>query len=113
MPAPLAAAPDVSTDPTATARDLSAAFTRPPAARAEDVQPDSGPGRGRRGLFRRGRPRSGEADAVAERDEPLPEQDEEYVDWVAGLSRPLTDDETEAPKSSRRSLRSTGRHHRS
>ncbi|GIJ21501.1 hypothetical protein [Micromonospora lutea] len=103
--------PEVSIETAATARDLSAAFTKPPAVRAEDVQPDGEPEKGRRGLFRRGRPRSGE-DATTEHDEPLAAQDEEYVDWVAGLSRPLDDDETTPPKEPRRSLRSTGRHHR-
>ncbi|MTK00822.1 hypothetical protein [Micromonospora sp. CP22] len=103
--------PEVSIEPAATARDLTAAFTKPPAVRAEDVQPDGEPEKGRRGLFRRGRPRSGEH-AATEDDEPLPAQDEEYVDWVAGLSRPLDDDEPTPPKGPRRSLRSTGRHHR-
>ncbi|MFI7487224.1 hypothetical protein ACIBXA_02455 [Micromonospora echinaurantiaca] len=68
--------------------------------------------RGRLGLFRRNRARttdeggSGEAEA-----EPLAAQDEEYVDWVAGLGRPLADNEPEQ-ESGRRSLRSSGRHHR-
>ncbi|MDG4793986.1 hypothetical protein [Micromonospora sp. WMMD1082] len=108
---PTAADPEVTIEPAATARDLSVAFTKPPVARAEDVQPDREPEKGRRGLFRLGRSRSGEAVATPERDEPLPAQDEEYVDWVAGLGRPSTDDEPEPPKP-RRSLRSTGRHHR-
>ncbi|GIJ80465.1 hypothetical protein Xph01_48970 [Micromonospora phaseoli] len=107
-----AATPEVSTDPAATARDVSAAFTKPPAARAEDVQPDSEAERGRRGLFRRGKARSGEAGAAADRDESLLAQDEEYVDWVSGLSRPLDDDEPEPSNEPRRSLRSSGRHHR-
>jgi hypothetical protein len=103
--------PEVSIEPAATARDLTAAFTKPPTARAEDVQPDGEAEKSRRGLFRRGRSRSTE-DAAAEQDEPLPAQDEEYVDWVAGLSRPLDDDEPTPPKQPRRALRSTGRHHR-
>ncbi len=103
--------PEVSIEPAATARDLTAAFTKPPAVRAEDVQPDAEAEKGRRGLFRRGRSRSGEH-AATEQDEPLPAQDEEYVDWVAGLSRPLDDDEATPQKGPRRSLRSTGRHHR-
>ncbi|MEU6208116.1 hypothetical protein ABZ814_31595 [Micromonospora musae] len=65
--------------------------------------------RGRLGLFRRTRPQP-EPESAAE--EPVPAQDEEYVDWVAGLSRPLHDNEPEQ-ESGRRSLRSSGRHHRS
>ncbi|MEU6074376.1 hypothetical protein [Micromonospora sp. NPDC047074] len=66
--------------------------------------------RGRLGLFRRNRPQAG--DGPAEREaESLPEQDEEYVDWVTGLSRPVPDNEPEQ-ENGRRSLRSTGRHHR-
>ena len=38
-------------------------------------------------------------------------QDEEFVDWVAGLSKPVSDNEPEQ-ENGRRSLRSTGRHHR-
>ncbi|GIJ07721.1 hypothetical protein Van01_09350 [Micromonospora andamanensis] len=103
--------PEVSIETSAAARDLSAAFTKPPAVRPEDVQPDGEPEKGRRGLFRRGRSRSGEG-AATDQDEPLPAHDEEYVDWVAGLSRPLDDDEPTPPKEPRRSLRSTGRHHK-
>ncbi|MFV2099887.1 hypothetical protein [Micromonospora sp. LOL_024] len=103
---------DTGTDPAATARNVSAAFAKPPAARAEDVQPDSEAERGRRGLFRRGKSRSGETGAAADRDESLPAQDEEYVDWVAGLSRPLDDDAPEPSEERRRSLRPSGRHHR-
>ncbi|MEV6374455.1 hypothetical protein [Micromonospora musae] len=65
--------------------------------------------RGRLGLFRRTRPQP-EPESAAE--EPVPAQDEEYVDWVAGLSRPLHDNEPDQ-ESGRRSLRSSGRHHRS
>ncbi|MFI6260875.1 hypothetical protein [Micromonospora sp. NPDC051006] len=69
----------------------------------------AGRGRGRLGLFRRGRSR---ADAeTATESEPLPEQDEEFVGWVAGLSKPVPDNEPEQ-ESGRRSLRSSGRHHR-
>ncbi|MEU8297522.1 hypothetical protein AB0C04_09570 [Micromonospora sp. NPDC048909] len=69
----------------------------------------AGRGRGRLGLFRRGRSRT-DAETVTE-PEPLPEQDEEFVDWVAGLSKPVPDNEPEQ-ESGRRSLRSSGRHHR-
>ncbi|MFF5174891.1 hypothetical protein ACFY3U_19965 [Micromonospora sp. NPDC000089] len=65
--------------------------------------------KGRRGLFRRNR--AAEATPDGEADRPLAAHDEEYVDWVAGLSRPLPDNEPER-ESGRRSLRSTGRHHR-
>ena len=37
--------------------------------------------------------------------------DDEYVDWVAGLGKPLADNEPER-ESGRRSLRTSGRHHR-
>ncbi|MGW4502235.1 hypothetical protein ACWENR_26955 [Micromonospora sp. NPDC004336] len=104
-PAPVDAAPDTGT-----------AATEAPRAPAEDDAPagaadQSGGGiRGRLGLFRRNRSRV--EDAAADREpEPLPAQDEEYVDWVAGLGRPLADNEPEQ-ESGRRSLRSTGRHHR-
>ncbi|MBL6277773.1 hypothetical protein JMF97_16565 [Micromonospora fiedleri] len=106
--AAFAAAPSLSSDPAATARDLSAAFTKPPAVAPEDVQPSGERDKGLRGLFRRGKPRP---DNTEGGEEPLPAQDEEYVDWVTGLGRPVADDEPE-PKKSRRSLRSTGRHHR-
>ncbi|MEW2375602.1 hypothetical protein AB0883_05765 [Micromonospora sp. NPDC047812] len=91
-----------------------------PAARAEAPSPGSpspaeaeqptGRNRGRLGLFRRNRPRAEDASADRE-SEPLPAQDEEYVDWVTGLSKPVPDNEPEQ-ESGRRSLRSTGRHHR-
>ncbi|MFG1880675.1 hypothetical protein [Micromonospora sp. NPDC049102] len=64
------------------------------------------------GLFRRNRVRADEESRPApDAAEPLPAQDEEFVDWVAGLSKPVTDNEPE-PENGRRSLRSTGRHHR-
>ncbi|PWR10211.1 hypothetical protein DKT68_09575 [Micromonospora acroterricola] len=65
------------------------------------------------GLFRRNRSRAAEEESTDPSDapEPLPAQDEEFVDWVAGLSKPVTDNEPEQ-ESGRRSLRSTGRHHR-
>ncbi|RGC70668.1 hypothetical protein C5N14_02235 [Micromonospora sp. MW-13] len=71
----------------------------------------------RRALFRRNRARTaGEAAPTTERDDrreaqPLPAQDEEYVDWVAGLARPVPDP-AGGPEGSQRSLRSSGRHHR-
>ncbi|WP_422736942.1 hypothetical protein ACN263_26170 [Micromonospora sp. WMMD729] len=64
------------------------------------------------GLFRRNRARTDEESRTApDAAEPLPAQDEEFVDWVAGLGKPVTDNEPEQ-ESGRRSLRSTGRHHR-
>ncbi|GAA2704919.1 hypothetical protein ACFY2R_10045 [Micromonospora olivasterospora] len=63
----------------------------------------------RRGLFRRNRPRASE-DAGTDRDnggremEPLPAQDADYVDWVAGLSHPRAGQDG--------SRRPPGRHHR-
>ncbi|MGX7676396.1 hypothetical protein [Plantactinospora sp. DSM 117369] len=45
-------------------------------------------------------------------EEPVPARDEEYVDWVSGLSEPdPTADDLGLDRSVRRSLRSTGRHH--
>ncbi|MFY1596494.1 hypothetical protein [Micromonospora sp. WMMD737] len=104
VPAPVDAAPENGI-PTARAE----APTPGSASPAEAEQP-TGRGRGRLGLFRRNRPRA--EDAPADRGpEPLAAQDEEYVDWVTGLSKPVPDNEPEQ-ESGRRSLRSTGRHHR-
>ncbi|MEU5782706.1 hypothetical protein [Micromonospora lupini] len=64
------------------------------------------------GLFRRNRARTDEEKRpAADAAEPLPTQDEEFVDWVAGLGKPIADNEPEQ-ENGRRSLRSTGRHHR-
>ncbi|MDG4806234.1 hypothetical protein O7634_05625 [Micromonospora sp. WMMD1120] len=64
------------------------------------------------GLFRRNRGRADEASApTSDESEPLATQDEEFVDWVAGLSKPVSDNEPEQGNG-RRSLRSSGRHHR-
>ncbi|WP_130404697.1 hypothetical protein [Micromonospora violae] len=64
------------------------------------------------GLFRRNRSRADEESPKTSDDaEPLATQDEEFVDWVAGLSKPVSDNEPER-ENGRRSLRSTGRHHR-
>nr|WP_280116076.1 hypothetical protein [Micromonospora orduensis] len=64
------------------------------------------------GLFRRNRSRADEeARPVSDAEEPLPAQDEEFVDWVAGLGKPVADNEPDQ-ENGRRSLRSTGRHHR-
>ncbi|MFC3501361.1 hypothetical protein ACFOOK_10385 [Micromonospora krabiensis] len=107
--APTDAAPtDASSATNADAPEADATATAsPPETAAEQ---SAGRGRGRLGLFRRNRARSDGESSPAE-PEPLAEQDEEYVDWVAGLSRPLADNEPEQ-ESGRRSLRSTGRHHR-
>ncbi|MEU4781849.1 hypothetical protein AB0G13_28910, partial [Micromonospora sp. NPDC023633] len=80
------------------------------ASPAEAEQP-AGRGRGRLGLFRRNRSRAEDAAPADRETEPLPAQEEEYVDWVTGLSKPVPDNEPEQ-ESGRRSLRSTGRHHR-
>ncbi|WKU02462.1 hypothetical protein [Micromonospora sp. HUAS LYJ1] len=70
----------------------------------------TGKAKGRRGLFRRNR---SPQDAPA--DEAYPKSatpdDEEYVDWVTGLGKPLADNEPDRD-SGRRSLRTSGRHHR-
>ncbi|TDB70576.1 hypothetical protein E1165_25355 [Micromonospora sp. KC723] len=65
----------------------------------------------RRGLFRRGRAKDGDPVNDGPTEEPMAAQDEEFVDWVAGLGKPLADNEPET-QSARRSLRGTGRHHR-
>ncbi|MCX4389457.1 hypothetical protein OG777_21365 [Micromonospora peucetia] len=104
VPTPVEAAPENGT--------LGAGAEAPsagPTSPAEAEQP-AGRARNRLGLFRRNRARA--EDAPADREsEPLPEQDEEYVDWVSGLSKPVPDNEPEQ-ESGRRSLRSTGRHQR-
>ncbi|MEV4828152.1 hypothetical protein AB0K25_07480 [Micromonospora sp. NPDC049257] len=73
-----------------------------------DGQQPAGRAKGRRGLFRRNRSPEGESagDPPAE----PATADDEYVDWVAGLSKPLADNEPER-ESGRRSLRTSGRHH--
>ncbi|MGN9916770.1 hypothetical protein [Micromonospora palomenae] len=80
---------------------------------SSEVQPEPAADRSRpkRSLFRRNKARGAEPPAENSEAEPLAAQDEEYVDWVAGLSRPLADNEPET-ESGRRSLRSSGRHHR-
>ncbi|MEV4841704.1 hypothetical protein AB0K20_00475 [Micromonospora matsumotoense] len=80
-----------------------------PASTGADGQQPSGKAKGRRWLFRRNRPPEGES-AAAPTAEPAT-ADDEYVDWVAGLSKPLADNEPER-ESGRRSLRTSGRHHR-
>ncbi|MEH0937051.1 hypothetical protein [Micromonospora psammae] len=88
--------------------DATGAASRSP----DGAEPASGKSRGRRGLFRRKGSRDGEPVAeTPDESEPLAAQDEEFVDWVTGLSRPLADNEPET-ESARRSLRSSGRHHR-
>ncbi|PZF91434.1 hypothetical protein C1I99_23565, partial [Micromonospora deserti] len=77
-----------------------------------EAEQSAGRARGRLGLFRRNRPRAGEdGTGTPAEPEPLPAQDEEYVDWVAGLGRKVPDNEPDR-KAGRRSMRSTGRHHR-
>ncbi|MEU4713857.1 hypothetical protein AB0F73_09430 [Micromonospora purpureochromogenes] len=80
---------------------------------SSEVEPETAADRSRtkRSLFRRNKARGAEPPAESPEAEPLAAQDEEYVDWVAGLSRPLADNEPET-ESGRRSLRSSGRHHR-
>ncbi|MEU5669607.1 hypothetical protein ABZ749_04385 [Micromonospora sp. NPDC047753] len=83
---------------------------------AEPTQPKVAEQPSRRGrlggLFRRNRSRADEeSPKTSDEAEPLASQDEEFVDWVAGLSKPVSDNEPEQ-ENSRRSLRSTGRHHR-
>ncbi|MBM0228698.1 hypothetical protein JNW87_27515, partial [Micromonospora sp. ATA51] len=80
---------------------------RSPAATDGDEEFDAGKSRPRLGLFRRNRAKGGEESTPnrnSREPEPVPAQDEEYLDWVSGLGRP-------APDSDPGSLR-TGRHHR-
>ncbi|WP_433283428.1 hypothetical protein [Micromonospora sp. CA-244673] len=63
-----------------------------------------GKSKARRSLFRRNRGKGSEAAEVDRESEPLAAQDEEYVDWVAGLA---SDDNADDARSLR-----TGRHHR-
>ncbi|MGC5308264.1 hypothetical protein [Micromonospora zamorensis] len=97
----------------ATGTDESASTDATPAASKSGKVAEQPSRRGRLGgLFRRNRSRADEASQEAANDvEPLPAQDEEFVDWVAGLSKPVSDNEPEQDNG-RRSLRSTGRHHR-
>ncbi|MGC4803762.1 hypothetical protein [Micromonospora sp. DT233] len=89
---------------------------QPPGDAAEE--PAGGRSRLRRALFRRGRTRGDDdADPTSERDdrreqEPLPAQEEEYVDWVTGLARPVPDLEGRPDASGERPQRPSGRHHR-
>ncbi|GHJ11888.1 hypothetical protein TPA0907_62550 [Micromonospora humidisoli] len=68
----------------------------------------TGKARSRRGLFRRNRSPQDAPTDEADRTSAAP--DDEYVDWVTGLSKPLADNEPDR-ESGRRSLRTTGRHH--
>ncbi|MEE6260412.1 TDT family transporter [Plantactinospora sonchi] len=64
-------------------------------------EPDAGPGvPGQRDPRRRGRT-----------EEPVSARDEEYVDWVSGLSQPDPATELDPGDGGRRSLRRPGRHH--
>ncbi|WP_330465250.1 hypothetical protein [Micromonospora zamorensis] len=93
--------------------DQSASTDATPAASKPGKVAEQPSRRGRLGgLFRRNRSRADEESQVAaDNVEPLPAKDEEFVDWVAGLSKPVSDNEPEQDNG-RRSLRSTGRHHR-
>ncbi|WP_018252442.1 hypothetical protein [Salinispora mooreana] len=125
-------APD--TTPTASPEPTALPPTRPapaapttgnpvPAARPRPVADEDDPGTAadplgdgatppasrRRSLFRRSHLRADEAgEPTAEVQ--LPVQDEEFVDWVTGLSKPVPNNEPD-PERARRSLRSIGRHH--
>ncbi|MFC0031123.1 hypothetical protein ACFFMM_16520 [Micromonospora chaiyaphumensis] len=63
-----------------------------------------GKSKARRSLFRRNRGKGAEAGEADRESEPIAAQDEEYVDWVAGLA---SDDNADDARSLR-----TGRHHR-
>ncbi|MCM0677675.1 hypothetical protein NCC78_23730, partial [Micromonospora phytophila] len=65
---------------------------------------------GRLGLFRRNKSRAdGDGAGTPADGDPLPTQDEEIVDWVSRLGKPLADNEPDQG----RGRRSTGRHHSS
>ncbi|MFJ8580241.1 hypothetical protein [Micromonospora sp. NPDC093277] len=79
----------------------------PVVADPAEEEPGNGKPKLRRGLFRRNRAKDDELDDAGRSDdgsEPLASQDEEYVDWVAGLA-------SDADREGTRTLR-TGRHHR-
>ncbi|MFF4807536.1 hypothetical protein ACFY03_04875 [Micromonospora chersina] len=115
-------APDITgpetTDPAGPAREATgpiawdgpAARTTPGGRHADVSEADGAPeaaggkSKARRGLFRRNRGKGGEPGEVDRESEPLARQDEEYVDWVAGLA---SDDDADDARSLR-----TGRHHR-
>ncbi|WP_203860638.1 hypothetical protein [Plantactinospora mayteni] len=60
----------------------------------------------------KGEAKQREAKGRTRTEEPVPARDEEYVDWVSGLSEPdPAADDLGPDRSLRRSLRSTGRHH--
>ncbi|MER5701359.1 hypothetical protein ABT023_05285 [Micromonospora sp. NPDC002296] len=92
--------------------------TSPVAAGAVPEDPATSRSRLRRALFRRNRARTADDAAPAtEQDDrreqqPLPAQDEEYVDWVTGLARPVPEKDGGPEGTGQRSLRSSGRHHR-
>ncbi|WP_027660322.1 hypothetical protein [Salinispora fenicalii] len=96
--------------PAARPRPVAAEDEADPGTAADDSVPDAAPpAPRRRSLFRRSRSRpdpTGEPTAEVR----LPAQDEEFVDWVAGLGKPMPNNEPN-PESARRSLRSIGRHH--
>ncbi|MGC5659738.1 hypothetical protein ACN261_04905 [Micromonospora sp. WMMD723] len=80
-----------------------------PAPEDGSTPEQTGRAKGRRGLFRRNRsPQDAPAD---EADPKSATPDDEYVDWVTGLGKPLADNEPDRD-SGRRSLRTSGRHHR-
>lgn len=128
--------PEPALDPKPTASPEPAALspTRPappapptgnpvPAARSRRVADEDDPGTvadpsgdgamspapRRRSLFRRSHSRADETGG-ATAEVRLPAQDEEFVDWVTGLGKPVPNNEPD-PESARRSLRSIGRHH--
>ncbi|WP_141911161.1 hypothetical protein [Micromonospora sp. A202] len=105
--------PGAAGTPSDAGTDESASTEATPAASKPGKVAEQPSRRGRLGgLFRRNRSRADEeSQEAANNVEPLPAKDEEFVDWVAGLSKPVSDNEPEQDNG-RRSLRSTGRHHR-
>lgn len=121
-PAPTAVPPispvpaEVDTAAPTTGSPVPAARPRPVADEADPGAADdqlvagaAPPAPRRRNLFRRSRSRADEA-AEPTAEVPLPAQDEEFVDWVTGLSEPVPNNEPNR-EGARRSLRSVGRHH--
>ncbi|RAO55948.1 RNA helicase [Micromonospora noduli] len=109
-----AAATSATTDSTTTTGTGDVAPTDTTSAKPTQPKVAEQPSRRGRlgGLFRRNRSRADEeSPTTSDEAEPLASQDEEFVDWVAGLSKPVSDNEPEQ-ENGRRSLRSTGRHHR-
>ncbi|MBF9131491.1 hypothetical protein I0C86_21370 [Plantactinospora sp. S1510] len=88
-------------------RNRSGSQSAPEQSRKTDSDTDTGPTESKQ---RESKQR--ESKGRNRTDEPVPARDEEYVEWVSGLSEPdPAADDLSRESGGRRSLRSTGRHH--